>query len=289
MHEAQNKIVVFQEKQIRRVWHLGEWWFSIIDIVEVLSESQNPRRYWSDLKIKLKKEGYVEVYEKIVQLKMEAPDGKMRETDAANTETMFRIIQSIPSPKAEPFKRWLAKVGYERVQEIENPELAAERARQYYRDLGYDEKWIETRLQAIAIRGQLTDEWKTRGVQEGLEYAILTAEISKATFGLTPTDYTKLKGLKHENLRDHMTNLELIFTMLGEEQTKQEAIGSDAQGFPENKEAAVKGGRAAGKALNAFEGETGKKVVTSGNFKKQIAEAKKQRKQKRLDEPKDES
>lgn len=288
MKEAQNKIVVFQEKQIRRVWHLGEWWFSVIDVAEVLSESQTPRRYWSDLKIKLKKEGYVEVYEKIVQLKMEAPDGKMRETDAANTETMFRLIQSIPSPKAEPFKRWLAQVGYERVQEIENPELAAERARQYYRDLGYDERWIETRLQAIAIRGQLTDEWKTRGVQEGLEYAILTAEISKATFGLTPTEYTKLKGLKRENLRDHMTNLELIFTMLGEEQTKQEAIGSDAQGFPENKEAAVKGGRAAGKALNAFQGETSKKVVTSGNFKRQIADAKKQRKQKRLERPEDE-
>lgn len=287
MKEEQNKIVVFQEKQIRRAWHLGEWWFSIIDIVEVLTGNERPRKYWNDLKTKIQREGYVEVSEKIGQLKLEASDGKYYNTDCANTETMFRIIQSIPSPQAEPFKRWLAQVGYERVQEIENPELAAERARQYYRDLGYDEKWIETRLQAIAIRGQLTDEWRARGVQEGLEYAILTAEISKATFGLTPADYTKLKGLKRENLRDHMTNLELIFTMLGEEQTKQEAIGSDAQGFPENKEAAVKGGRAAGKALNAFEGETGKKVLTSGNFKRQIAEAKRQRKQKLLKGPDD--
>lgn len=257
----------------------------MIDVVEVLSESQNPRRYWSDLKIKLKKEGAIQLYEKIVQLKLEALDGKYYNTDCANTESMFRIIQSIPSPKAEPFKAWLAQVGYERIQEIENPELAAERARQYYRDLGYDENWIETRLQAIAVRGQLTDEWKVRGVEEGREYSILTAEISRATFGLTPTEYMQHKGLKQENLRDHMTNLELIFTMLGEEQTKQEAISSDAQGFSENKKAAVKGGRAAGKALNAFEGETGKKVVTSGNFKKQIAEAKKQRPPKRLENP----
>jgi DNA-damage-inducible protein D len=171
----------------------------------------------------------------------------------------------------------LAKVGYERVQEIENPELAAERARQYYRDLGYDEKWIETRLQTIAIRGQLTDEWKTRGVQEGLEYAILTAEISKATFGLIPTEYKNLKGLKRENLRDHMSNLELIFTMLGEEGTRQEAIKQDAQGFEENREAAVEGGTAAGDALKAFEQRTGRKVVTSQNFKSQIAEAKKKK------------
>jgi len=286
MNEAKNKIAVFQEKQIRRLWHQEEWWFSVIDVIEVLSESQNPRRYWSDLKIKLKKEGYVEVYDKIVHLKMEAPDGKMRHTDAANTETLFRIIQSIPSPQAEPFKRWLAQVGYERVQEIENPELAAERARKYYRDLGYNEQWIETRLQSIAVRGQLTDEWKTRGVQEGKEYSILTAEISKATFGLNPAEHKNLKDLKRENLRDHMTNLELIFTMLGEEQTKQEAVGSDAQGFPENKTAAVKGGRAAGKALNAFEAETGKKVATGDNFKQQIAVAKQQ---KRLKTPDDDA
>jgi len=277
MNEAKNKIVVFQEKQIRRLWHQEEWWFSVIDVIEVLTGNERPRKYWNDLKTKLIREGYFEVSEKIGQLKMEAPDGKMRHTDAANTETLFRIIQSIPSPQAEPFKRWLAQVGYERVQEIENPELAAERARKYYRDLGYNEQWIETRLQSIAVRGQLTDEWKTRGVQEGKEYSILTAEISKATFGLNPAEHKNLKDLKRENLRDHMTNLELIFTMLGEEQTKQEAVGSDAQGFPENKTAAVKGGRAAGKALKAFEGETGKKVVTGENFKQQIAAAKQQK------------
>ncbi|MFM9950781.1 MAG: Bro-N domain-containing protein [Saprospiraceae bacterium] len=278
MNEELNKIVVFQEKQIRRLWHKEEWWFSVIDVVEVLSESQNPRRYWSDLKIKLKKEGYNEVYDKIVQLKMEAPDGKMRETDATNTEGMFRIIQSIPSPKAEPFKLWLAKVGYERIQEIENPELAAQRARQYYKDLGYSEDWIEKRLQSIAIRGLLTDEWKERGVKEGLEYSILTAEISKATFGLIPSEYMKLKDLKKENLRDHMTNLELIFTMLGDEQTRQEAVKKDAEGFVENREAAIEGGTAAGDARVAFEKRTKTKVVTSDNFKQQIAEAKQQRK-----------
>jgi hypothetical protein len=188
---------------------------------------------------------------------------------------MFRIIQSIPSPNAEPFKLWLAKVGYERVQEIENPELAAERARQYYRDLGYDEKWIETRIQTIAIRGQLTDEWKGRGVQEGMEYSILTAEISRATFGLVPSEYKEIKGLKRENLRDHMTNLELIFTQLGEESTRREAIKKDAQGFEENKGAAIEGGAAAGDALKAYEQRTGDKVVTRQNFKGQIAEAKK--------------
>ena len=275
--EQENKIIVFQEKQIRRIWHEEEWWFSVIDIVEILSESKNPRRYWSDLKRKLKKEGYDQLYEKIVQLKLEASDGKKYSTDCATTETMFRIIQSIPSPNAEPFKRWLAKVGHERVQEIENPELAAERAREYYKALGYDDKWIETRLQSIQVRGQLTDEWKNRDVKEGLEYAILTAEISKATFGLVPSEYKNLKGLQKENLRDHMTNLELIFTMLGEEQTRQESIKDDAQGFEENREAAIKGGTAAGDAREAFEKRTGDKVVSNQNFKQQVEEAKKRK------------
>ncbi|MBX2893178.1 MAG: phage antirepressor protein [Saprospiraceae bacterium] len=286
MGEEQNKIIVFQEKQIRRVWHNEEWWFSVIDVVEVLTGSPRARKYWNALKKKLTEEGFVQLSHFLGQLKVKSADGKMYATDCANTETMFRIIQSIPSPKAEPFKLWLAKVGYERVQEIENPELAAERARQYYRDLGYDEKWIETRLQTIAIRGQLTDEWKARGVQEGREYSILTAEISKATFGLVPSDYMKVKGLKRENLRDHMTNLELIFTMLGEEQTKQEAVKRDAQGFDENKDAAIEGGSAAGDALQAFEKRTGDKVVTGGNFKQQIAEAKRQR---RLQQPEEEA
>jgi hypothetical protein len=273
--EENNKIIVFQEKQIRRIWHNEEWWFAVVDVIEVLTESTKPRDYWYRLKEREQKSSGIQLSTNCRHFKMAAPDGKMRETECANTETMFRIIQSIPSPKAEPFKLWLAKVGYERVQEIENPELAAERARQYYRDLGYDEKWIETRIQTIAIRGQLTDEWKGRGVQEGMEYSILTAEISRATFGLVPSEYKEIKGLKRENLRDHMTNLELIFTQLGEESTRREAIKKDAQGFEENKGAAIEGGAAAGDALKAYEQRTGDKVVTRQNFKGQIAEAKK--------------
>jgi DNA-damage-inducible protein D len=276
MKEEQNKIVVFQEKQIRRVWHKEEWWFVIEDVVAVLSESSNPKNYVRDMR--RRDQELSKGWGQIAHTLAVQTEGGTQRMNCASTEGIFRIIQSIPSPKAEPFKLWLAKVGYERIQEIENPELAAERARQYYRDLGYDEKWIETRLQTIAIRGQLTDEWKNRGVKEGLEYSILTAEISRATFGLTPSEYSEFKGLSRENLRDHMTNLELIFTMLGEEQTKQEAVKKDARGFYENKEAAIEGGSAAGDALEAFEKRTGSKVVTNQNFKKQIAEAKKQKK-----------
>ncbi len=230
--KEQDKIIVFQERQIRRIWHNEEWWFVVEDVVSVLTDSNDPKQYIRRMRSRDEQlsKGWVQF---VLTLTVETPGGSQK-MNCANTETMFRIIQSIPSPKAEPFKLWLAKVGYERVQEIENPELAAERARQYYRDLGYDEKWIETRLQTIAIRGQLTDEWKIRGVQEGMEYSILTAEISRATFGLVPSEYKDLKGLKRENLRDHMTNLELIFTMLGEEGTRQSAIKKDAQGFEEN-------------------------------------------------------
>ncbi len=204
MEEAKNKLAVFQEKEIRRVWHKDEWWFSIVDVVEALTESPQPSRYWNELRARMQSEsGNDELFANTEKLKMKSLDGKMRGTEAANTESMFRLIQSIPSPKAEPFKQWLAKVGYERIQEIENPELAAERARQYYQALGYSEDWIAKRLQSIEIRGKLTDEWKSREVKEGLEYAILTAEISKATFGLTPSEYVKLKDLKRENLRDH--------------------------------------------------------------------------------------
>lgn len=277
--DQEKKIIIFQEKEIRRVWHKEEWWFAVVDVIEILTGSPRSRKYWNALKTKLLNEGYSELSQKLGQLKVPSSDGKMYSTDCANTETMFRIIQSIPSPKAEPFKLWLAKVGYERIQEIENPELAAQRARAYYQALGYSEEWIERRLQSIAIRSQLTDEWKNRGVQEGQEYAILTAEISRATFGLTPGEYKDLKGLKRENLRDHMTGLELIFTMLGEEGTRIEAIKADALGFSENKDAAIKGGIGAGKALDAFEESTGNKVVTSENFKQQIAEAKKKQKQ----------
>ncbi|MCB0594771.1 MAG: Bro-N domain-containing protein [Lewinellaceae bacterium] len=276
--EEHNKIIVFQEKQIRRVWENDEWWFAVVDVIEVLTDSVKPRDYWYRLKKREKEGSGVELSTICRQLKLESSDSKKYKTECANTEGMFRIIQSIPSPKAEPFKQWLAKVGYERVQEIENPELAAQRAREYYKALGYDEKWIETRLQSIQVRGQLTDEWKGRDVKEGLEYAILTAEISRATFGLAPSEYKNLKGLKRENLRDHMTNLELIFTMLGEEQTRQEAIKDDAQGFEENQEAAIKGGTAAGDALEAFEKRTGDRVVSSQNFKQQVEDAKQHKK-----------
>lgn len=278
MDNNENKLIVFQDKSIRRTWYNEEWWFSIQDVIEAITGTKRVRKYWNDLKKKLSEEGLSELSDFIGQLKIEAQDGKMRKTDCANTEGLFRIIQSIPSPKAEPFKRWLAKVGYERIQEIENPELAAERARQYYRDLGYDDNWIEKRLQSIGIRGQLTDEWKARGVKEGLEYAILTAEISKASFGMTPSEYKIHKGLNRENLRDHMTNLELIFTMLGEEQTQIEAKNKDAQGFKENKAAAERAGKATGMALDTFEKQTQQKVVSKTNYLKQIEEAKKQKK-----------
>jgi DNA-damage-inducible protein D len=269
----ENKIIVFQEKNIRRVWHNEEWYFSIVDVIEVLTDSPSPRTYWSKLKAKILTES--QLTPNWVQLKMLSSDGKNYKTDATNTEGMFRIIQSISSPKAEPFKQWLAQVGFDRIQEIENPELAAERARGYYKAMGYDDAWIEMRMKTIDVRGQLTDEWKGRGVREGQEYAILTAEISKATFGMTPAEYKEVKNLKKENLRDHMTNLELIFTMLGEETTRKNTVNNDAQGFIENRTAAIDGGKAAGKALEAYAQETGDKVITSANFKDQIAEAKK--------------
>lgn len=269
--ESEKHLVVFQEKAIRRTWHEEEWWFSIIDVVGVLSESNNPNRYWSDLKRKLAQEaGSGQPYEKIVRLKLAAPDGKQRDTDCANTETLFRVIQSIPSPRAEPFKRWLAQVGYERVKEIENPEQASARARELYQAKGYPQAWIEKRLRSIAIRGELTDEWKERGVQEGKEYSILTAEIARATFGVTPGAHSRLKGLDKvktgNNLRDHMTDLELIFTMLGEAGTTEIARRKDAQGFADNRTAAKEGGTIAGNARKALEAKSGKPVVSKENY-----------------------
>jgi len=266
-----DRIVVFQETAIRRAWHESEWWFSIIDVVGILSESNNPNRYWSDLKRKLSQEaGSGQPYEKIVRLKLTAPDGKQRDTDCANTEMLFRIIQSIPSPKAEPFKRWLAQVGYERVKEIENPELASARARDLYQAKGYPQAWIEKRLRSIAIRGELTDEWRTRGVQEGKEYSILTAEIARATFGVTPGAHSRLKKLDKvktgNNLRDHMTDLELIFSMLGEASTTEIARRKDAQGFTENRTVAKEGGTIAGDARKALEAKSGRPVVSGDNF-----------------------
>jgi len=260
------KIAIFQKKEVRKTLYKNEWWFSVIDVIEVLTGTERPRKYWSDLKKKLENEGFIELSEKIGQLKMIAPDGKKRETDCANTETMFRIIQAIPSPKAEPFKRWLAKVGYERVQEIEDPELATKRARAIYKAKGYSEAWIEKRMRGIEVRETLTNEWKKRGVKEGQEYAILTAEISKATFGMTPSEYQKFKGLKRENLRDHMNDLELIFTMLGEASTTEIARNKNTKGLPENKTAAREGGAVAGKARKDLELKSGKKVSTNKNY-----------------------
>ena len=260
------KIAVFQKKEIRKIIHKNEWWFSVTDIIEALTGTQRPRKYWNDLKKKFIKEGYFEVSENIGQLKIAAPDGKKRETDCANTETIFRIIQTVPSPKAEPFKRWLAKVGYERVQEIEDPELATKRTRAIYKAKGYSDAWIEKRMRGIEVRATLTHEWKNRGVQEGQEYAILTAEISKATFGMTPSEYQKLKKLKRENLRDHMNDLELIFTMLGEASTTEIAKNKNSQGFTENKTVAREGGAVAGKARKDLELKSGKKVSTDKNY-----------------------
>ena len=261
----ENALVVFQGKGIRRIWHDGQWHFSIVDVIEVLTESTIPKRYWSDLKIKLKNEGF-EPYEKIVQLKLPAEDGKQRPTDCGCTKIMFRIIQSIPSPKAEPFKQWLAKVGYERVQEIGDPELAQKRMKELYRAKGDSDAWIEKRLRGIAVRDELTDEWDKRGIETDIEFSILTAEISKAAFGLAPSEYMALKGLKNQNLRDHMNDLELIFTMLGEAATTQIARTKDARGFVENKDAARKGGTISGNARRDLEAETGTSIVTSENY-----------------------
>ncbi len=265
----EKSLAVFQGKKIRRVWHNGEWYFSVVDIIAALDASSRPRKYWADLKKKLIEEGF-EVSEKIGQLKMVAEDGKSRFTDCLNTENAFRLIQSIPSPKAEPFKQWLAKVGYERVREIENPELAQDRARKYYELKGYPKEWIEKRLRGMALRQELTGEWKERDIQEEREFAILTDEISKATFSLTTGEHKKVKRLdikhKNQNLRDHMTDLELIFTMLGEKATTEITKAKDSKGLPKCAESAKEGGSIAGNARAELEKKTGKKVVSTDNY-----------------------
>lgn len=261
---------LFEDKAVRSAWNEQDdkWYFSIVDVVEVLTNSPRPRKYWNALKTKLQNEGS-ELSHKLGQLKMPADDGKMRMTDVANTEQLLRLIQSIPSPKAEPFKQWLAQVGAERIAEIENPELAQARIRATYKAKGYSNEWIEKRIRGILVRDELTNEWKQRGVKEGKEYAILTAEISKATFGIIPSDYKKLKGLTkaNENLRDHLTDLELIFSMLGEASTTEIAKNRDAKGFDENHTAAKAGGSVAGKARKDLEQKSGKKIVSNQNFK----------------------
>ena len=265
-----SNIKLFEEKHVRSVYNEQDekWYFSVIDVIHVLTDSTVPKRYWSDLKKKLSKEGS-QAYDKIVHLKMTAEDGKNRVTDTADTETMLRLIQSIPSPKAEPFKQWLALVGAERIAEIENPELAQARIRATYKAKGYSDAWIEKRIRGIQARDELTNEWKNRGVKEGKEYSILTAEISKATFGIIPSEYKSLKGLTKpsENLRDHMTDLELIFTMLGEASTTEIAKNKNAQGFIENQKAAKAGGNVAGNARKELEKKSGAKIVNKQNFK----------------------
>jgi hypothetical protein len=259
-------IAIFRGKEIRKAIHNNEWWFSISDIIEVLTGNTRPRKYWNDLKKKLEKEGYKEVSEKIGQLKMMATDGKEYSTDCANTETLFRIVQTIPSPKAEPFKRWLAKVGYERIQEIEDPELATKRTRALYKAKGYPDDWIEKRMRGIAIREELTNEWKNRGADNERDFAILTAEISEATFGLKPNEYKRLKGLKRENLRDHMNDFELIFSMLGERSTTEIHRNENSKGVKKLKKDAEAGGRIAGNARQELEKKLGRSVVSKENY-----------------------
>ena len=265
-----SNIKLFQSKQIRSLWNEEEqqWYFSVIDVVGALTDSVDPSAYWRKLKQRLISEGN-ETVTNCHRLKMQAADGKMRLTDVANTKDMLRIIQSIPSPKAEPFKQWLAQVGSERIAEIENPELAQKRIRDTYRAKGYSDEWIEQRIRGIAIRDTLTDEWKKRGIKEGKEYAILTAEISKATFGITPAEYKKLKSLDRptENLRDHMTDLELLFSALGEASTTEIAKTHDAYGMKENSSAAKAGGKIAGDARKALEKKTGRTVISKTNYK----------------------
>ncbi len=262
--ETKNALVVFQDKNIRRIWHNNEWYFSIVDVVQALTDSPTPRQYWG----KTKDREFVSLQSSPiwVQLKLISSDGKYYETDCANTESMFRIIQSISSPKAEPFKLWLAQVGYERIQEIEDPELAQKRMKELYKAKGYSDDWIEKRIRGIAIRDELTDEWKKRGVSEERNFAILTAEISKATFGMTPNEYKKFKGLKKENLRDHMNDLELIISMLGERVSTEITKEKDAQGYEEVEEAAKKGGKVAGNARKETEKELGRSITSKENY-----------------------
>ena len=260
----ETSIAVFRGKEIRKTIHNDEWWFSIADVVSALTDSINPSGYIKDMRRRDKElsKGWGQI---ATPLPVQTEGGPQR-MNCANTEGIFRIIQSIPSPKAEPFKRWLAKVGYERVQEIEDPELATKRTRALYKAKDYSDDWIEKRMRGIAIREELTDEWKNREVKREKEYAILTAEIAKAAFGVTPGEHKKLKGLIRENLRDHMTDLELIFSMLGEASTTEITRADDARGFQESKRAAHKGGEVAGKARKDLERKTRKKVVSPENY-----------------------
>jgi DNA-damage-inducible protein D len=267
----ENELINFEGISLRKEFYKGEWWFSIIDIIKVLTDSPSPTTYWAKLKVK-ENESSGQLFPFTEKLKFLAPDGKMRPTDCANTEGVLRIVMSVPSPKAEPLKLWLAQVGTERIQETENPELGFERMTEIYRAKGYTDEWIKERYQSIETRKRLTDEWKNRGVKQGIEYSILTATIAKGTFGLNPSDHKKLKGLEKpsQELRDHMTPLELIFNSLGEETTRILSIKRDAQGFEENHDAALDGGTMAGNARGNYEKQLGEKVVSDKNYLKQL-------------------
>ena len=266
--DSGNALVVFQGKNIRRIWHNNEWHFSIVDVVGVLTESSIPKRYWSDLKIKLKEEGF-ESYDKIVQLKFKSSDNKLYNTDCLSTEDLLRVIQSIPSPKAEPFKIWLAELGNERINETQDPELAIDRAMQNYLRKGYSKSWINQRLKSIEVRKELTDEWEERGVKKGKEYAILTDEITKAWAGKSVKDYKKFKSLRKENLRDNMSNLELVLNMLAEASTTEISKKEKPDTLDKNKDVAQKGGSVAGLARKELESKTGSTIVSSLNAKQQ--------------------
>ncbi len=263
----ETSIKLFESKKIRVSWNNDEekWYFSIIDIIETLTGTRNPRRYWSDLKRKLTKEGFSQLYEIIVQLKLVSTDGKKYSTDCADTEGLLRIIQSIPSPKAEPFKRWLAKVGYERIEETEDPEKAFDRAMETYLKKGYSKNWINQRLKSVEVRKELTDEWELRSVKRGLEYAILTDEITKAWAGFTTKEYKDFKDLKKENLRDNMTNLELVLNMLAETSTTEISKKQKPKTFDENKSVARKGGTVAGNARKDLENKLDRSVISKKN------------------------
>ena len=264
-----NDIKIFEENKIRSLWDekIEKWYFSVTDIIEILTESKNPRRYWSDLKTKLKEdEGFEQLYEKIVQLKLLSADGKKYATDCADVETMLRILQSVPSKKAEPIKQWLAKVGYERMQEMADPTTAIDRARETYKQLGRSDKWIQQRMTGQETRNKLTDYWANHGVEKGQEYAILTNIIHQEWAGISVKDHKQVKDLKSQNLRDHMSEAELIFTALAELSTREIAEQKEAIGLNENKHAAHKGGGVAKRAREDFETQTGAKVVTGENY-----------------------
>jgi DNA-damage-inducible protein D len=264
--DSDKSLAVFEGKKIRRVWHDDEWFFSVVDVVEALTDSSDAKDYWYRLKRRELESSGIELSTFCRQLKLPSSDGKYYETDCANTQNMFRIIQSIPSPKAEPFKLWLAKVGYERIQEIQDPELAQKRMKELYRAKGYSEEWIEKRVRGIAVRDELTFEWIKRGVKREKDFAILTSEISKATFDMNPSEYKKFKGLTNQNLRDHMDDIELILTMLGEATTTRFTKHRDSKEFPELRKDAKDGGDVAGDTRKNIENKLGKSIISPENY-----------------------